>query len=58
MNKITNFSFKPQPGPYETWSLCSELIKDDKRTGKTVPGFVIDFMGLSVRRITRIYIVV
>jgi len=41
MNKITNFSFKPQPGPYETWSLCSELIKDDKRTGKYVPGFVI-----------------
>jgi hypothetical protein len=41
MNKIDSFSFKPQPGPYETWSLCSELIKDDKATGKYVPGFII-----------------
>ena len=41
MKKISSFSFNTQPGPYETWSLCSELIKDGKRTGKYVPGFVI-----------------
>ena len=41
MREISCFSFKPQPGPYESWSLCSELIQDGKRTGKFVPGFVI-----------------
>jgi hypothetical protein len=41
MKEISSFSFKPQPGPYETWSLCSELIKDDKRTGKYIPDFMI-----------------
>ncbi|MDH3608545.1 MAG: hypothetical protein OEQ24_04785 [Gammaproteobacteria bacterium] len=41
MKEISSFLFKPQPGPYETWSLCSELIMDGKRTGKYVPGFVI-----------------
>lgn len=41
MKEISCFSFKPQPGPYETWSLCSELIQNGKRTGKFVPGFVI-----------------
>jgi len=41
MDKIECFSFKPQPGPYETWSLCSELIQDGKATGKYIPGFVI-----------------
>ena len=41
MKEITVFSFKPQPGAYETWSLCSELIMNEKRTGKYVPGFVI-----------------
>lgn len=41
MHKITRFSFKPQPGPYETWSLCSELIDGNKPTGKFIPGFLI-----------------
>ena len=41
MKKISCFSFKPQPGPYETWSLCSELILNGNPTGKYVPGFVI-----------------
>ena len=41
MKEISSFSFKAQQGPYETWSLCSELIKDGKRTGKYIPGFVI-----------------
>lgn len=41
MKKISLFSFNRQPGPYETWSLCSELIMNEKRTGKYVPGFVI-----------------
>ncbi len=41
MKKISVFSFNQQPGPYETWSLCSELIMNEKRTGKYVPGFVI-----------------
>lgn len=41
MKKISTFSFKQQLGPYETWSLCSELIMNGKRTGKYVPGFII-----------------
>lgn len=41
MKKISKFSFKPQPGPYETWSLCSELINDGECTGKYIPGFII-----------------
>ena len=41
MKEISLFSFNQQPGPYETWSLCSELIISGERTGKYVPGFVI-----------------
>ena len=41
MKKISCFSFNSQPGAYDTWSLCSELILNEKPTGKYVPGFVM-----------------
>ncbi len=41
MQEISFFSFQQQTGPYETWSLCSELIMDGEKTGKYIPGFVI-----------------
>ena len=42
MKEISAFTFNRQPGPYETWSLCSELIMNNEQTGKYVPGFVIE----------------
>lgn len=42
MKNISLFSFKKQTSSYETWKLKSELWKDGKRSGKYVPGFVIE----------------
>ena len=42
MKKISKFSLKKQTSPYEAWQLKSELWVNGERTGKYVPGFVIE----------------
>lgn len=42
MKSTSLLSLKKHSSPYEKWQLKSELLKDGKRTGKYVPGFVIE----------------
>lgn len=42
MEKIQSFTLERHKGPYESWPRRTRLFFNDKDTGKTVPGYVVE----------------